>query len=99
MNLKKLFRFYNRTLFNGVLIEPKIKYFKSKHYLGWFEAYQEGDYIFADIRLTRDCEKHSTLIHEMVHLYQFQFNHSVDHKKSFKAWRRRIKKQMGVDIK
>ena len=100
MNLKRLFNFYNQTLFNGVLIEPRIRLFKSKHYLGLFEGYEdENGFMFMDIYLEKRAEKHSTLLHEMVHLYQFQFNHKVNHKGSFKAWRRRIKKLTGIDIK
>lgn len=99
MNLKKLFDFYNKTLFNGVLIKPRIKLFNSKKYLGLFDGYAEGEYLFCTIKLERLCEKHSTLLHEMVHLYQFQFNHKVNHGKSFKAWRRRIKAKTGIDIK
>ena len=99
MKYKKLFDFYNKTLFNGALIKPRIKLFNSKKYLGFFEGYAEGEYLFCTIKLERLCEKHSTLLHEMVHLYQFQFNHNVNHKGLFKAWRRRIKKLTGIDIK
>lgn len=100
MNFNKLFNFYNQTLFNGVLIEPRIKLFKSKHYLGLFEGYvDENGFIFMDIYLEKRAEKHSTLLHEMVHLYQYQFMHKVNHKGLFKAWRRRIKKLTGIDIK
>ena len=100
MNFNKLFNFYNLTLFNGVLVKPRIKLFKSKHYLGLFDGYEDEDgFIFATIRLEKHADKHSTLLHEMVHLYQFQFNHKVNHKGSFKAWRRRIKKLTGIDIK
>jgi hypothetical protein len=100
MNFNKLFNFYNQTLFNGVLIEPRIKLFKSKHYLGLFEGYEdENGFMFMDIYLEKRAEKHSTLLHEMVHLYQYQFMHKVNHKGLFKAWRRRIKKLTGIDIK
>ena len=100
MNFNKLFNFYNQTLFNGVLIEPRIRLYKCKYTLGLFEGYEdENGFMFMDIYLEKRAEKHSTLLHEMVHLYQFQFNHKVNHKGSFKAWRRRIKQQTGIDIK
>ena len=102
MNLYKLFRFYNKTIFNNALIKPKIMWFNKKGYDGMFEGdWIRGydNYFKARIKINECAEVHSTLLHEMVHLYQYQFNHTVNHKKSFKAWRRRIKKQMGIDIK
>lgn len=99
MNLYKLFKFYNKTLFNNQLIKPRIRWFNKKGFDGLFEGESDGEYIFAQIKINENAEVHSTLIHEMVHLYQFQFNHNVNHGKSFKAWHRRIKKQMGINIK
>lgn len=81
-------------------MEPRIRLYKCKYTLGLFEGYEdENGFMFMDIYLEKRAEKHSTLLHEMVHLYQFQFNHNVNHKGSFKAWRRRIKYLTGIDIK
>ena len=99
MKYKKLFDFYNKTLFNGVLIKPRIKYWKHKHFLGFFNGEAEDGFLFCTIKLNKEIQPIETLLHEMVHLYQFQFNHNVNHKGLFKAWRRRIKKQTGIDIK
>lgn len=99
MKIKRLFRFYNRALFNNALIEPRIKFWKHKHFFGWFSGYEEEGFLFCTIKLNKKEKLTTTLLHEMVHLYQFQFNHKVNHKRSFKAWYRKIKRETGLDIR
>lgn len=89
----------NKALFRGKLTPPDriiIKQFKD-HY-----GYCEADNQTVTIGIHSDIGTRelflTTLVHEMVHQWEYYVGHRMGHGKRFYAWQGRIKKHLGLDL-
>lgn len=100
------FNHFNRLLFNNsIKPTPTIKINRSKKNAGLFEGFADEDnnpvmtIKISSRHNTNYYEFCETLIHEMVHCYQFLNGLDVNHGKVFKQIRKVIKAEYNIDIK
>jgi SprT-like family len=103
--LEKTFDHLNDLVFgNEIKPRPEIKIYGSKVNQGFFDgSTDDNGNPEMIIRISRYYNKDyntfcSTLLHEMVHCYQFVKRIPVDHDKSFILMAKAIKKTIGIDI-
>lgn len=101
MNIIKQFRKINNKYFGGLLETPRFKTIKTRNLRGFFMGVKWDDsesdltisinYKHPDHETKRNIKE--TLIHEMVHLYQFQNGYKVNHGKIFRKFVKYFKAQ------
>lgn len=101
----KTFNHFNDLIFDGAIIKPKIKSFNSIKYAGYFigEPDEEGNPAMV-IKISTKYNKNyktfcETLIHEMIHCFQYLNRMPVNHGKSFKIMAKHIKDTLGLNVK
>lgn len=93
--VKNMHAYLNELYFGNFLQEPKIKVFKegSEHYMKWHGAFWPPN----RIGLEETENWLVTLIHEMVHQYQYELDLDyMKHNKFFWAMNNKICEEMGV---
>ncbi len=107
-NIKMWYKVFNFWLFGNKLpADMPITKTRSKKYLGMFES----DVVLVDDEVeahyaievskvlnTNSDEYKATLIHEMIHAYQFVLNLPVDHKKFFRKEAKRVRRITGLNV-
>ena len=98
------FKHFNNLMFDNAIPMPKIKAFNSKKYAGYFigSVNEDGEptmTIKISTKYNKDYQSFcETLLHEMVHCYQYLNHFKVGHGKSFKLMAKKINKQLGMQI-
>lgn len=103
--LYKTYNHFNDYIFGGELpADITIKPYSSKINCGFFEGYytDEGEKEYL-IKISNRYNKTygefcETMVHEMIHVFQFMKDIDVDHGKTFKAMAKTIKKEIGLNI-
>lgn len=91
---RKVFDEYNQYVFDGKLKRvPITDGYAGPGYWGWCF----GNRILLSDQLTED-EARCTLLHEMVHLWQFQMGLDMNHGRSFKPWEKKCKRLTGLSV-
>ena len=97
LKIRSQFHIFNKLYFNNELPEPKfIEFEYVKRFIGQFQNY--GRYENGGICVIRfstaweltDLEVERTLLHEMIHEWQWVCNHPLGHGMSFKWYARKI---------
>lgn len=104
--LTNTYNHFNDYIFGGELPDDtEIRAYSSKINCGFFEGSYNDDgekeyLIKISDRYNKTygefCE---TMVHEMIHVFQFLRDIPVDHGKTFKAMARTIKREIGLDIR
>ncbi len=95
-NFQKAYDYFNKELFSGILPDCFLNFFRSHRYAGCFinNLWKKGDKVTSQISLNsihlwdEPIEIMSTLVHEMCHLWQFEFgkpSRSGYHNREFAA--------------
>lgn len=100
--ISKLFNNYNKLIFDNTLIVPHIKVLRyyNKEYLGWCGILEDHTLeLCLNTKAIRTKEQYqNTLIHEMVHVWQYQNGLIMDHGLSFEQWIKPIQLLTGIKI-
>ncbi len=102
--MRETFAHFNKVVFGNEIPMPKFKLYNSKVNCGFFEGCNgEDNKPEMLIKISKYYNKNyqqfcETMLHEMVHCFQFINRVPVDHGKSFSMMARVIKKEMGIDI-
>lgn len=93
MNIEKLFNKYNKKHFDSVLVIPQFREINDPDLRGYFMGVAWEDKPDNTIAINYKHRDHKnkkrlkeTLLHEMVHQYQFHFGMKINHGKYFKKW-------------
>lgn len=93
------FGIINRAAFKNKLPLPKFKIKRMRNTWGWCIASESSMVIKINENINSRSLFLSTLGHEMTHQYQYMFEGGImNHKESFKIWKRFFKKHMKIDI-
>ena len=86
--LKKVFHYVNNTLFDGDLEMPALVLASDEDLINI--AGFEVDGIFTNepfmIAINEDANIFDTMVHEMIHLWQYQNNKYMGHEGWFRVW-------------
>lgn len=104
--MRETFAHFNKLIWdNSIWLEPTFKVYNSKINCGYFigEPDEEGKPT-AVIKLSKYYNKTyqdfcETLVHEMVHLYQYINKMPVEHDKAFNMMAKIIKRGTGLEIR
>ena len=101
----KTFNHFNDLIFGGqIKPTPKIKSSNNKIEAGYFIGFiDEEDNPHMTIKISKYYNKSyqmfcETMLHEMVHCYQFINNMPVNHGKTFRVMEKIINKELGMRI-
>jgi hypothetical protein len=104
--LEKTFNHFNDLIFaNEIKPRPTIKVYSSKVNAGYFIGEPDEDnnptmVIKISDRYNKTYEQFcETMLHEMVHCFQYIKHMPVDHDKAFNLMAKVIKKELGIDIR
>lgn len=97
--LHKLFRRFNRLCFNDSLPKPVIVWVALPYgHLGFCDEVRPGKYKIW-LNNTMDLPTtEATLVHEMIHMHQFETGQPTDHNKEFRKWAHHCKKLLGYSV-
>ena len=102
--LYKTYSYFNSLVFGNELPYVNIKVYSSKVNQGYFEGYPDdkGNPVL-NIKISNRYNKTyndfcETLLHEMVHCFQYIKHMDVDHGKVFNKIAKIIKKEIGLNI-
>lgn len=87
--LKEKFQYYNKKYFNDGLPEVKIYIDHTRKRLGAFH-HRDKSISISDYLAREEHDVMNTLVHEMVHLWQYQMFHTSNHGATFKNKAREI---------
>jgi len=93
------FNIINNAAFRNKLPLPEFKIKKLKSEWGWCIADENSMVIKINKGINNRELFLATLAHELVHQYQYMYEGGImNHKESFKKWKRFFKRYMKIDI-
>ena len=96
--LENLFDFYNSSLFDNILCSEIAVEFSDLSHINYYGLFDKDDGII-DIHCELDkIEIKQTLIHEMIHVWQWEQYKQLNHKKRFVAKADELGKIVGFTI-
>ena len=114
INLQDSFDFWNITIFGESLLTPELRLMSENQIIdeqgecfselnGFVLGSAEQPVSEAWLTINVDfCDDwytfHSTLLHEMVHIWQLQNDENMNHQKSFRNWQKQILRTTGLKI-
>ncbi len=86
--MQELFHYINLELFDNMLDMP---YFNVSNYkytydaYGWCQDYKGNTFVGID-KTNNPADFFTTMVHELIHVWQVQNDKPMNHKKEFKKW-------------